>query len=846
MFTWKSVFMTILAFTLSNGRILNERDGIQSTVTFGPVRHLLRDPTKFVPLKVPSLDIIELLKKDSENEQNLIMEGNLDARKRGIDTPDGNMTSMFGAHLITQKESVVIHQQGFLYGDIVHRAIEYAKGEYDLSTRQPATTTTPRSDKEMATTPSQNTIQTTEERLQRIKRSTTVLLSETDREQIDRFISELPNPSLIKLPCSFRDIECDASAKYRTIDGSCNNLDHPNWGKSFTPFDRFLKPEFADGIQEPRKFGKLNVPLEGPREISNFVHTASTIAELDPPISSYMMTFGQFLDHDITKTALSKGSYPFNLDCCNLERQQNPRNPNCFTFSIPGDDPYHRKILGNNRRCMNFVRSQAASDLGCNFGYREQFNELTHYIDGSGVYGSTVTELNTLKDPDDNGMMLVSSDDKLPLNFNDPSCTSDTNKKCFRAGDVRANTQPALSSLHTIWVREHNRIAQHFKNSPECYNWTGQQIFEETRRYVAAEIQHITYNEFLPKLLSIEIREQFGLVPSLDGHFIDYDPTVRPMIRNSFSSAAYRMGHSLIRDKFAFPSSAFDLHVHLNKPDLLYEPSGIERCTRGMYENPGQKIDEKMTREITWKLFETVAGNGGDLAAFNIQRGRDHGLPPYTTWLHWCTGKTVEAENFTPGVEGGLFHHGAVAAEKLSKAYAYTCDIDLFVGGISEDPLPGSRLGPTFTCILALQFRALKYGDRFFYEGNTPLNLHPFTPQELEGFRPISMAKIICENTNIEQIPQDVFLEPSLSNPLRNCSDLPDICFPKNGGWSDWKDSCCSNCCTRQQYRSCDNPPPNECGKPCEGYDFRYKNACHYGGGHGGCCHYGGGHHDGH
>ncbi|XP_071168682.1 salivary peroxidase/catechol oxidase-like [Mytilus edulis] len=834
-------------------------------MTVGPVRHILQSTTTFEPIEVPSLSIIRQLKIESENDHKYKLNDNLDAKKRGIDTPDGNLTSMFGPHLITKMESVLIHEQGFIYGDIVHRALEYATEDFSFTTshQTSAFTTKTKMDPtsmltdttieigptsmltdttEITTTPGTTVTQTTQFKKRRKKRSIKKILSETDRKQIDQFISKLPDASLLDLPCPFTTTVCNETAKYRTIDGSCNNLEHPYWGKSFTPFDRFLKAEYQDASQSPRILSKLTGnALEGPREISNFVHTTSTLADIDPAISSYMMTFGQFLDHDITKTALAKGAYPFNLDCCNTNR---PNNSDCFPFTIPGDDPYHRDILQSNRRCMNFVRSVAACDLGCNLGYREQINELTHYIDGSSVYGSTVEELDALKDPTDNGMMLVSMDDKLPLDDSDTlSCTSDADKTCFRAGDVRANTQPALSSLHTIWVREHNRIAQHFKNSPECYNWTGQQIFEETRRYVAAEIQHVTYNEFLPKLLSVEIREQFGLVPLLDGHFTGYDSTVRPMIRNSFSSAAYRMGHSLIRDKFAFPSSAFDLHVHLNKPDLLYEPSGIERCTRGMYENPAQTIDEKMTREITWKLFETIAGNGGDLAAFNIQRGRDHGLPSYTTWLHWCTNKTVQNDNFNPGVEGGLFYHSAAAATKLGRAYSYTCDIELFPGGISEEPLPGSRLGPTFTCILALQFRALKYGDRFFYEGNTPLNPHPFTPQELEGFRPITMAKIICENTNIEQIPRDVFLEPSESNPLVNCSDLPDICFPKNGGWSDWKDSCCSNCCTRQQYRSCDNPPPNECGKPCEGYDFRYKSTCHYGGG---CCHYGGDHHDGH
>ena len=87
--------------------------------------------------------------------------------------------------------------------------------------------------------------------------------------------------------------------------------------------------------------------------------------------------------------------------------------------------------------------------------------------------------------------------------------------------------------------------------------------------------------------------------------------------------------------------------------------------------------------------------------------------------------------------------------------------MDLFTAAISEKNMPGSKLGPTFSCILALQFHALKYGDRFFYEGNTTHNPHPFTLPELDSIRQVTLAKIICNNTDITSLPKDVFLLPN-------------------------------------------------------------------------------------
>ena len=112
-------------------------------------------------------------------------------------------------------------------------------------------------------------------------------------------------------------------------------------------------------------------------------------------------------------------------------------------------------------------------------------------------------------------------------------------------GDARTNQIMGLTSLHTILLRQHNLIADALcAMNP---HWSDERLFQESRKIVGALMQHITYNEFLPVLLGRPTMQAYGLLPQTTDYTTSYDPNVNPSITNEFSTAAYRMGHSLIQ-----------------------------------------------------------------------------------------------------------------------------------------------------------------------------------------------------------------------------------------------------------------------------------------------------------
>lgn len=342
-------------------------------------------------------------------------------------------------------------------------------------------------------------------------------------------------------------------------------------------------------------------------------------------------------------------------------------------------------------------------------------------------------------------------------------------ENCFLAGDVRVNEQLGLITMHTIWMREHNRIADELARLNP--SWGSETVFQVTRQIVGAEIQKITYQDYLPLLLG----KGFELIPDFS-----YNASTNPGIPNAFATAAFRFGHSQIRPVFDRLDQNFQpLSIGpLSLLDSFFQPNqfaasgGTDPILRGLLASQARRTDEFVNDILTNHLFQTnTSSHGMDLASLNIQRGRDHGLPPYMTWKRWAERQCGESSDFDSDL----------TMIRLLQTYGTLETVDLWVGGLAEKPLSGGALGATFACIFANTFSAVRNGDRFYYN-NTDLSTSSFTSQQRAAINNASLSRVICDNAdNIQEIQPNAFRG---DQPRMSCTSLPMIDL------TAWMDPC--------------------------------------------------------
>ncbi|KAG7168856.1 Peroxidasin-like 1, partial [Homarus americanus] len=478
---------------------------------------------------------------------------------------------------------------------------------------------------------------------------------------------------------------------------------------------------------------------------------------------------GQFIDHDLALISIITGtcrqesqggrrvreagesgrqsvdsvgadSTPKKCEACSMWRD----DPACAPIPIPQDDSHlqPQDLYSGQRRCLSFVRSGAVGGRDMQgLPTLDQTSVCTAFLDLSTVYGSDECRERDLR-LYFGGMMVEVKPGNSRRGFPPTTdahhfedCRSDKNK-CFLAGDDRNNEHLALMVIHTLFFREHNRLATHL--SALNPHWGDETIFQEARRINIAQYQHIVYSEFLPVLLGQQKMADYRLTPEKSGYYQGYDARVNPGVLNEFATSAFRVGHTMVPNRLFlldhnyFPLASVPLVHTFHNSSLALKGAILNQLFQGLHTAPQ------------------------DLFARNIARGRDHGIGPYIKYRAACGGEA--ATSFDDLLR--VMSQSAVAA--LRQAYAHVEDVDLFPGGLAENHVPGGLVGPTFACIIAYQFLNSRRGDRFWYE-NADAGL---TPPQLHDVRTSSsLARLVCDNLDEDdaRIPANMRCKPQLS-----------------------------------------------------------------------------------
>lgn len=169
-------------------------------------------------------------------------------------------------------------------------------------------------------------------------------------------------------------------------------------------------------------------------------------------------------------------------------------------------------------------------------GAREQLNILSSFVDGTHIYGFNEQRSKQLRSFVGGQLTSTAGPTGRPYLIHgiDGSCRDVTQQTpCFMAGEGRTNENLGLTSLHTLFLRAHNKIAQDLARIRP--DWNDETLFLETRRIVIALLQHITFKEFLPAVLGWNTVTLFDLVPlETDAFYNGYNPNVSSHFKNIF------------------------------------------------------------------------------------------------------------------------------------------------------------------------------------------------------------------------------------------------------------------------------------------------------------------------
>jgi hypothetical protein len=530
------------------------------------------------------------------------------------------------------------------------------------------------------------------------------------------------------------------------IDGVGNNLANPTWGSAGADLLRLAAAAYENGIDSPALSGDQSA-----RAISNILnnqadsaHPSADIATVDGnSLSDFGYSFGQFIDHDLDLT---------------------PDGGAWMPITVAADDPMGAGVIPFTRSITDPATGTSASNP------LQQITTVTSYLDLSQVYGSNETVADALR-AFAGGLLKTSPGNMLPfdntsyftsaqiaaLNMaNDSGAVPED--RLYAAGDRRANENIELTALQTLFLRNHNAIANQLHASHP--HWNDEQLYQEARKLNIAEYQMIAYNGWLPAVVG----------PNALPQYRGYQASVNATIANEFSTVAFRFGHSLLSAEIerqnndgsditdvSADGSTISLAQDFFDPYLLDASGAVDPLTghtssdigpifKAEADGVSQANDLLAVGDVRNLLFGNGGMGGEDLIARDVQRDRDNGIPDYNSLR--------EALGLSPITSFADISSDPKVQAEFAAAYPGSFNtIDAFEGGLAEAHVAGSDLGPLFQRIIVDQFARLRDGDRFFY-----LNEN-FNRQEMQILRcGNTLTKVIEANTPVTNLQDNIFV----------------------------------------------------------------------------------------
>lgn len=508
------------------------------------------------------------------------------------------------------------------------------------------------------------------------------------------------------------DSTCDS--QYRSFDGTCTNHIYKVAGSASTAQYSYI-PRLSSTL--PTGTG-----LPSARHISNIVCAQNGDVPNRRGMSEFVVFFGQFLDHTFVAYTTEGGTaMPIPLT----------NGDSVFANFTSGQLPFTR-----HKRAEPVPQGTGSERL---IGVERPVNLLSSAIDLASVYGANFQRAERLWSKV-GGKLLVSDGNLLPFNNFGLANIPSSSPAFFVAGDDRANENPVLTALHTLFLREHNRLADEL--AVAFPTWTNNKLFQEARKINIAQYQKIVYEEFFPRITGKQMRRSKG-----------YRKNVNPSMSVEFATTAYRVGHTMIGNELTLrgPGMRWEKPIPMSRVffQLSHQvvQSGIDVFLRGAMYARAQEVDTQVSDMLRNSLFSNVHGvSGVDLIALNIQRGRDHAIPLYNQLRRLFTLRT--ASSFAD------ITRNIALQNRLQTAYGTVDKVEAWIGLMAEDHMPGGSFGPTLYAMWVEEFGRLRDGDRFFYSNSNLFSPTMFT--QFPRLRDIlygrdTMKKIILRNTDITE-----------------------------------------------------------------------------------------------